>query len=138
MTRTEALHQELEEMGVKTIDCPGLSRKALAFADGYLALGKLESEKEALAVLTHEKWHYKLGAFYRADAPYAQKQQVEARVDRRALDELVPKARLTQLLRQGLRVYEIAEVLEVPETVVWEAWRYYKDTDARLWAEENE
>ena len=72
MTRTEALHQELEEMGVKTIDCPGLSRKALAFADGYLALGKLESEKEALAVLTHEKWHYKLGAFYRADAPYAQ------------------------------------------------------------------
>lgn len=120
-------------MGVLAVPCPEMTKKAMAFADGYLLLGQLEGSREAVTVLTHEKWHYKLGAFYRMDTPCAEQARLEARVSRKAIGELVPKAQLTRLLRQGLRVYEIAELLEVPEATIWEAWRYYKDTDEHLW-----
>ena len=83
-------------------------------------------------MLTHEKWHYKLGAFYRHDAPYEQRCRAEAQVNRAALQELVPKCRLAALLRQGLSVSEVAETLDVPEAQIWEAWRFYRDTDDRF------
>lgn len=121
-------------MGVQTVNYPGMHRKAIAFADNYLFLGQLEDDREALTVLTHEKWHYKLGAFYAPDAPYAEKSRAETRVEHRTLRELVPKETLIRLLREGLPVHEIAETLEVPESVLWEAWHYYRDSDAQFGA----
>ena len=53
-------------------------------------------------------------------------------MNRAALQELVPKCRLAALLRQGLSVSEVAETLDVPEAQIWEAWRFYRDTDDRF------
>ena len=74
MTKSEQQLQELCDMGVMVVSCPdATTRKAVAFCDDFLVLGQLEGETDAHAVLTHEKWHYKLGAFYRHDAPYEQR-----------------------------------------------------------------
>ena len=101
MTKSEQQLQELCDMGVMVVSCPdATTRKAVAFCDDFLVLGQLEGETDAHAVLTHEKWHYKLGAFYRHDAPYEQRCRAEAQVNRAALQELVPKCRLAALLRQ--------------------------------------
>ena len=133
MTKSEQQLQELCDMGVTVVSCPdATTRKAVAFCDDFLVLGQLEGETDAHAVLTHEKWHYKLGAVYRHDAPYEQRCRAEAQVNRAALQELVPKCRLAALLRQGLSVSEVAETLDVPEAQIWEAWRFYRDTDDRF------
>lgn len=130
MTKSELQLQELDDMGVMVVSRPEATRhKAVAFQDDFLVLGALANEPEAHCVLTHEKWHYKLGAFYRVDAPYALRCRAEALVNRAALQELVPKRRLASLLRRGLSVSEVAETLDVPEAQIWEAWRYYRDID---------
>lgn len=125
-------------MGVQVENCPAMSQKAVAFADNFLVLGQLEDDREALTVLTHEKWHYKLGAFYPLDATYGEKCRAEARVEQHALRELVPKEELTRLLQSGMPAHEIAEALEVPETLILEAWYYYRDTDAHFGVSPNE
>ena len=120
-------------MGVMVVSAPQTtSHKAVAFRDNFLVLGELQGEQDANAVLTHEKWHYKLGVFYKADAPYGQRCRAEALVNRAALQELVPKSRLAALLRQGLTVSEIAETLDVTEAQIWEAWCFYRDADGRF------
>ena len=124
-------------MGVMVVAKPQITtHKAVAFQDDCLVLGDLQGEQEANTVLTHEKWHYKLGAFYKADAPYEQRCRAEAQVNRAALQELVPKRRLAALLRQGLTVSEVAEALDVPEAQIWEAWCFYREADGRFCTEE--
>lgn len=138
MTKSERQLQELHDMGVMVVSRPDLCRRrsATAFRENFLVLGELHGEKQTNAVLTHEKWHYRLGAFYQFEAPYEQRSQAEARANRAALQELVPKQRLALLLRKGLSVSEIAEALDVNEIHIWEAWRLYRELDQRYCTDE--
>ena len=133
MTNSERTRQELADMGVEVLSMPQLTRKAIASADGYLAVGNMEDSREDHTVLTHEKWHFKLGAFYRAGASYTDRLRCEGAVDRAALRELVPKERLTALLRRGRTLEEIADTLDITPALVVQAWEHYRQADPTLW-----
>ena len=48
---------------------------------------------------------------------------------RQLILELVPRAALARLLRQGLGPSEVAERLDVTEQLVLQAYWFYKDAD---------
>jgi hypothetical protein len=131
MTKTEMAEQELADMGVRVVRCPGLHRKAIASADGVVGVGELADSCEARTVLEHEKQHYRLRAFYRADTDALDRRRIEARVHRALIRELCPAETLRALLRQGFSVSEIAEQLDVTEQLVREAYDFYCDQNPR-------
>ena len=132
MTRTEITEQELSDMGIRVFPCPGLQRKAIATADGYVGLGETADSRETRTVLEHEKQHYRLQAFYPPTADAATRRRAEARVHRALIRELCPAETLQALLRRGLTAAEIAEELEVTEDLVAQAYAFYRETDPDL------
>lgn len=132
MTRTEITEQELSDMGIRVFPCPGLQRKAIATADGYVGLGETADSRETRTVLEHEKQHYRLQAFYPPTADAATRRRAEARVHRALIRELCPAETLQALLRRGLTAAEIAEELEVTEELVAQAYAFYRETDPDL------
>ena len=132
MTRTEITEQELSDMGIRVFPCPGLQRKAIATADGYVGLGETADSRETRTVLEHEKQHYRLQAFYPPTADAATRRRAEARVHRALIRELCPAETLQALLRRGLTAAEIAEELEVTEELVAQAYAFYRETDPNL------
>ena len=132
MTRTEITEQELSDMGIRVFPCPGLQRKAIATADGYVGLGETADSRETRTVLEHEKQHYRLQAFYPPTADAATRRRAAARVHRALIRELCPAETLQALLRRGLTAAEIAEELEVTEELVAQAYAFYRETDPDL------
>ena len=132
MTRTEITEQELSDMGIRVFPCPGLQRKAIATADGYVGLGETADSRETRTALEHEKQHYRLQAFYPPTADAATRRRAEARVHRALIRELCPAETLQALLRRGLTAAEIAEELEVTEELVAQAYAFYRETDPDL------
>lgn len=127
MTKAEMAEQELADMGVRVIRCPWLHCKAVATADGFLGVGETEDSCEARTILLHEKQHYRLRAFYAANADPLLKRRAETQVNRAVYREACPPDVLAALLRRGFTVPEIAEELEVTQALVEEAYAYYAE-----------
>ena len=110
MTRTEITEQELSDMGIRVFPCPGLQRKAIATADGYVGLGETADSRETRTVLEHEKQHYRLQAFYPPTADAATRRRAEARVHRALIRELCPAETLQALHVDVCRYHLLATV----------------------------
>lgn len=126
MTKAEAVRQELYDDGVIIFDRAPIKRKSIVDPEGFIALSNsVDTSAEEHCVLTHDKWHLKLGAFYPPCSPYQLKAQMEYRVNKRALMEVVPLDLLKMTLSTGMPLEEVAEDFEVPVEILAEAISLY-------------
>lgn len=127
MTKAEAVRQDLYDDGVVIFDGAPIKRKSIVDPDGFIALSdSVETSAEEYCVLTHDKWHLKLGAFYPPRSPYQLKAQMEYRVNKRALMEAIPLNLLKMAFSTGMPLDEVAEDFEVTLDTVAEAVILYK------------
>lgn len=127
MTKAESLRQELTDSGIVILDCPNMDRLSVVSPDGYIGISSIESSALEHSVLAHDRWHFRLGAFYKVYSPFCIREQMEYRVKKRALMETVPPDTLCTMLASGDDLSEIAEELEVPQEDVLQAFLLYKD-----------
>lgn len=86
----------------------------------------LESERDEREKLAHELGHCETGAFYNIFSPYDIREKCEHRADCRAIELLVPKRSLIELLGSGrTEPYELAELFDVSEELMRRALSYY-------------
>ena len=85
MTKAESLRQELTDSGIVILDCPDMERLSVVSPDGYIGISKLENSALEHSVLAHDRWHLRLGAFYKVCSPFCIREQMEYRVKKRAL-----------------------------------------------------
>ncbi len=137
MTKTEKTEQELADMGVQILPCPFLHRKAIASSDGFVGLGQTADSHEANTILAHEKHHFRLCAFYRAEDT-ANRRRSEALVHRALILDVCPKEKLCTYLQQQFSVQEIAEELEVTPQLICEAFAFYQAQDPCFCQEDGE
>ena len=127
MTKAEKIRQELVDSGATILDCPNLNCKSIVSPDGFIGTGKINSQAEEHSVLAHDKWHLKLGAFYTIASPFVLREQMEYKVKKRALMEIVPLKQLKELLLADICLAEIAEILEVTQNDILQAYLLYRD-----------
>lgn len=127
MTKAEKIRQSLIDDGIVVLDCEELQRKSIISPDGFIALGKLANSAEEHSVLLHDAWHLRLGAFYTICSPFCIRAQAEYKVNKQALLESVPPSQLCKMLEAGWDIYDIADMLELPEDDIVKAYLLYKD-----------
>lgn len=128
MTRDEQVRQELAEEGIDIIEGLPIKRKSIVDPDGYIGISKdVDTSAEEFCVLEHDKWHLRMGAFYPLYSPYQIRGQIEYRVNKRALMEAVPIDFIQEHLTEDITVEEAAEMLEVPDEVLFAAIKMYTD-----------
>ena len=128
MTRAECVRQLLYDEGVVVFDhCP-IKRKSIVSEDGYIGLSdQVECEAEEHCILTHDKWHLDLGAFYTVCSPFQLREQVEYRVQKRTLMQLVPPEIVRMYISVEMPLEYMLEELEVTLPVFCEAVTLYKE-----------
>ncbi|HHY23567.1 MAG TPA: ImmA/IrrE family metallo-endopeptidase [Clostridiaceae bacterium] len=102
---------------------------AMSFPEGWIALNadKINTSVEEKVYLAHELGHYMTGSFYNVNSKLDVKSRHENRANRWAIKKLVPKTKFKKAIRSGFREpWELAEYLEVPDSFVKEAAKYYK------------
>ena len=130
MTKTELTLQQLNDMGVQVFCCGALNtHRAISSADGFIGLAPMETSAEAHTVLEHERMHFVLDAFSRADASFTDRLRLEGMVRRATYFSLAPRTLLESLLRQGLTPSEVAEELNITPDFLQEAFDFYRDAD---------
>ena len=85
----------------------------------------LENSAAERMLLAHELGHLQTDAFYGMRAPASVRAAAEMQAERWAVKTLVPKHQFTLLLKQGMKVWEIAEYFNVSEAFVRKAYHLY-------------
>lgn len=129
MTRAEQIRQELYDDDVDIIEGLPIKRKSIVDPDGVIGLScSIDTSAEEYTVLSHDKWHLKLGAFYPLGSPYQLKAQMEYRVNKRAIMEAVPLDLLKMAISTCMPMDEVAENFEVTPDVLAEALELYRSS----------
>ncbi len=77
--------------------------------------------------LAHELGHCITGAFYNVYSPLDLREKHEYRANKWAVNMLVPKKKLIELLKHGIEKWEIAEHFDVTEDFINLALKIYFD-----------
>lgn len=133
MTTLLQVYQECDRDGIDVDYFPMREAVAIALPDGCIAMDvdKIENSAEEKVILTHEKAHIDLGAFYNLYSPLDLKAKHEWKVQKRTIKKLVPLDELQEALESGIaEVWELAEYFDVPEDFISEALQYYQDNQS--------
>lgn len=79
---------------------------------------QLESVAEEKVKLAHELGHCITGSFYNKNSPLNIRAKHEHRANRWAVQKIVPKNKLDELLKKGLERWELAEQFNVTESFI--------------------
>lgn len=130
MTESE-LRKLAQEKGVQIVDSlPLPETESLIIEDGGYTIGlnKSLSGARKKAHLAHEMGHAMKGAVYRADATLRTRSRCEYRANKWMYEHLLPLERLEEVCATNMQapLSEIADLLDVPESVLRGAIRHYK------------
>ena len=121
---------ESENIAIDLLHLP--KNKSLSITlDGkcYIALDDktVYTDSETKVHLAHELGHCLTGAFYNMYSPLDLRDKHEYRANKWAVNNLIPKEKLIELLKRGLEKWEIAEFFDVTEEFVNLAFKMYFD-----------
>lgn len=121
---------ESENIAIDLLHLP--KNKSLSISlDGkcYIALDNqtVYTDSETKVHLAHELGHCMTGAFYNVYSPLDLREKHEYRANRWAVNNLIPKEKLIELLKCGLERWEIAEYFNVTEEFVNLSFKMYFD-----------
>ncbi|MBQ6380779.1 MAG: ImmA/IrrE family metallo-endopeptidase [Clostridia bacterium] len=124
------LHRIAEAKGARIDYAPLPSAQAVAVKCGErffigLDCGIPENSPRERIILAHELGHIETDAFYGIRAPEWVRQCAESTAERWAVKQLVPKAALCALLKQGFTAWELAEHFNVTEAFIQKACYLY-------------
>lgn len=90
----------------------------------------LDNSREEKEVLAEELGHYYTNSLYNINSDEETVRKKEYRARKWAIKTLVPPSALLKLEEKGCKYsYEIAEELEVSESLIETAYKYYKDNN---------
>lgn len=118
------------EIDVYSFDLP--INKSISIMDDtgdcYIAIDamQIQSVADEKSILAHELGHCILGAFYNKDSTADIRSRYEARANRWAFKNLIPKNEIIEAVNIGYKEsWELAEYFDVPEWMVKKAAEYY-------------
>lgn len=126
------LYQEAEAAGIDILNFRMSHREAMSVMDHegncYIGLDyrKIGSEQYEKYLLSHELGHCKKGAFYTQSSPFDLREKHEYRADKWMVNRLIPREELEAAIEQGAtELWELADLFEVPESVIFKAGYIY-------------
>lgn len=132
LTRLEKIEQELYESDIKVIYQELDSFDALTLKiDNTLILldnSRFKTEQEKYIILSHEKVHAENPiTLYNFETSLNKRKYRETKVNRQLYKELLPMNEFKALLEQEYNLNDIADMLDLPNDFVQEAYNYYND-----------
>lgn len=129
------LYEIAEAQGIDIDYFPMNEVVSASFAEGFVAIDtdKLSDSREEKSILAHELGHIETGSFYNIYTPLDVLEKHEHRADKWAINKLIPKNELLNVLRCGFtELWELAEYFEVPCEFMKKATDYYSADLANL------
>ena len=139
MTELEKTEQELYDKGIKIIEgyVPKSEAMSIKFNDEQgskfivLDRDKLSNSKEERSVLIHEEMHLEhIETMYELDTPISVIKAKERQVEAYIFKKYLPLEKLFKMIYEDkLEIWEIAELLQLSEGLILEAYRYYESNE---------
>lgn len=130
MTESE-LHALADDRSIRIVDnqpLPATGSMIIETPQGYaIGIDKGLSRNEKRAHLAHELGHAMKGAVYRASSPLRTRSRCEYRANKWMYEHILPLSILETTCRENLQasMFELSEILDVPEDVLRAAIRHY-------------
>lgn len=129
--KTEKLYEIADKNGIKLEVFPLRANKAVSLLIGnnrYIALAPdvaVRSSEERVC-LAHELGHCQTNGFYEIDAPVLTRKKCEARAEKWAVQNLIPKPELVRAVKYGCSdIQSLADYFSVTEDFIKKAIKLY-------------
>lgn len=125
MTPAEKLQQLAYENGVNVYYMP-LHEYSLSVPDNIVMDTTDITQQEESCILAHELGHCLYAGFYNLKTPLITKGRIEAKADRWAIRQIMPRAEIEKALASGItEIWAIAEHFGVTEQFTLKALQLY-------------
>lgn len=131
MTEVERLEQYAHDHDIQIIKAGVANHVALSCRYGgkayiFLDTKRLQTEPEMIQALSHEIAHIETDSFSSSSDQFVPIGQMEQRTWKRVIEQYLPRYTLEAVMAScDGRVWEVAEELGVPESLVRRAVNYY-------------
>lgn len=135
MKQLTELYNEIEQEGIFISSTNFKKKKSGIITDGNNTVicvdySKIADSKEEKVVLSEEKAHYDLGAFYQNNSNFYQIEKMEYKARKHSYNRLMPYAEMKKAIQKGIRtIYELSEYFGVPETDIAKAYYLYTNVE---------
>lgn len=130
-TNNEDLYEIAEQEGVSvlTYALPKCTAVTMPCGDGEYAIGidpsVLDDSKKERVVVAHELGHCVTGSIYTRYQDKVLKDKAEYTATKWEVLNLIDKDEFLDLLKQGYSVWELAEIYDVTEDLIKQAYHFY-------------
>lgn len=130
--QSDKVYQKIYENGIKlfSYNIPNYKATVIEIDKNYgifMDYNKIEDSDDEFCVAAHEYGHCITGTTHSLNSDYDTISRHEYRADRQSVLEFLPVDKIKEAISKGcLKLYEIAEYVDLPEKFVYMAIQHYQ------------